>query len=256
MHWLHSADQIIYRLGASCFTQTEFARVLYELREDRKHAMASAHAESYRSGHRQTVALESINAKDETPANILRAKATMMEDGARTLITRPAYIAAQIELDLIEHILSLVEFDKTAVPYVFHAVQRDENNLALCWKAFVEQKAFNAMSFDTHSEILSRGITLPDFSQTNTRDEFLQIFSGTAHWPLLFSHTLKTFHQHAMLRLKGDHAGLLESYKEALADAEKSPAFLGCIPQSSTPLPAADGTQRLGGPLPSGAGRS
>uniref|UniRef100_A0AB39CE38 Uncharacterized protein n=1 Tax=Pseudomonas phage HRDY3 TaxID=3236930 RepID=A0AB39CE38_9VIRU len=214
--------------------------------------MASAHAESYRSGHRQTVARESLGDKDETPANVLRAKATMMEDGARALITRPAYIAAQIELDLIEHILSLVDFDKSAVPYVFHAVQRDENNLALCWKAFVEQKAFSAMSFDTHSEILSRGITLPDFSQTQTRDEFLKLFTSTSHWPVLLNHHLQTFYKHAMVRLKGDHAGLLGLYKEALADAEKSPAFLGCIPQGGTPLPAAEGTQRLGSSLPSG----
>ena len=250
MHWLHSVDQIVYRLGAACFTQTEFARVLYELREDRKHAMAMTYAETNRSGFRQVSAQLSMQDKEESEANKLRAKATLMEDGARALITRPAYIAAQIELDLIEHILSLVDFDRSAVPYIFHAVQHDENNLALCWKAFIEQKAFNAMSFDTHSEILARGITLPDFGQTQTRDEFLRLFSDGEHWPLMLTASLKMFHFHAMLRLENDTKGLLASYKEALNDAEKSTAFLGCEPENIQTLEPATEAKRLGSSVP------
>jgi hypothetical protein len=248
MHWLHSLDQLVYRLGAACFTHTEFARVLYELREDRKHAMAIAFAESHRSAYRQTAAQVSLDDKEESKANRLRAQATIVEDGARVLITRPAFVAAQIELAAIEYILSLVEPDVQNIPYDFIAVQRTENTLALYWKAFVEVRSYNGqINFDTRSEILGRGLTLPKFDGIETRDDFLHEFNR-GDYKSLTLHELEGFYIGALQQI--EKSPLVKSYMDALTDANNSPAFLGSIPEISQPLePIATG-KRLGVDVP------
>lgn len=250
MHWLHSLDQIVYRLGASCFTNTEFARVLYELREDRKHAMAIAFAESHRSAFRQTAAQVSLDDKEETKANRLRAQATITEDGARVLITRPAFVAAQIELKAIESILSIVESDVQNIPYDFIAVQRTENTLALFWKAFVEVRSYNGqINFDTRSEILGRGLTLPDFTGIETRDDFLHKFN-CGDYKSVTKRDLEFFYDTALQQI--EKSPLVKSYMDALTDANNNPAFLGTIPEVSQPLePIATG-KRLGVEVPHG----
>jgi hypothetical protein len=250
MHWLHSLDQIVYRLGASCFTHTEFARVLYELREDRKHAMAIAFAESHRSAFRQTAAQVALDDTQETKANRLRAQATITEDGARVLITRPAFVAAQIELMAIEHILSLVEPDVKNIPYDFIAVQRTENTLALYWKAFVETRSYNGqINFDTRSEILGRGLTLPKFDGIESRDNFLHEFNK-GDYKSLTLHELEWFYVGALQQI--EKSPLVKSYMDALTDANNNPVFLGTIPEISQPLePIATG-KRLGVDIPHG----
>lgn len=252
MHWLHSLDQIVYRLGAACFTQTEFARVLYELREDRKHAMAIAFAESHRSAFRQTAAQTSLDDKQESQANRLRAQATIMEDGARVLITRPAFVAAQIELAAIEYILSLVEPDVKNIPYDFIAVQRTENTLALYWKAFVEVRSYNGqINFDTRSEILGRGLTLPKFDGIETRDNFLHEFNR-GDYKSLTLHDLEHLYVGALQHI--EKSTLVKSYMDALTDANRSPAFLGSVPEISQPLEPIAVGKRLGVDVPNSRG--
>lgn len=252
MHWLHSLDQIVYRLGAACFTHTEFARVLYELREDRKHAMAIAFAESHRSAFRQTAAQVSLDDKQESPANRLRAQATVMEDGARVLITRPAFVAAQIELMAIEHILSNVEQYVVNIPFDFIAVQRTENTLALYWKAFVETQTYNGqINFDTRSEILGRGLTLPKFEEIETRGQFLERFNESEYRALTAS-DLQHYYAEALQQIK--KSTLVNSYMDALTDANNSPAFLGSIPEISQPLEPIAVGKRLGVDVPNSRG--
>lgn len=253
MHWLHSLDHIVYRLGAACFTQTEFARVLYELREDRKHAMAIAFAESHRSAFRQTSAQLSIDDKEETKANRLRAQATIMEDGARNLIARPAFVAAQIELMAIEYILSVVEQYVANIPYDFIAVQRTENTLALYWKAFVEMRSYNGqINFDTRSEILGRGLTLPTFEKMETRADFLQFFQQNpmwrTSWKLLSSDDLDLFYIGALQQI--EKSPLVKSYMDALTDANNDPAFLGSLPESIRTLEPVADCKRLNSDVP------
>jgi hypothetical protein len=248
MHWLHSLDHIVYRLGAACFTQTEFARVLYELREDRKHAMAIAFAESHRSAFRQTAANLSLDDKEETKANRLRAQATIMEDGARSLIARPAFVAAQIELKAIEYILSLVEPNVANIPYDFIAVQRTENTLALYWKAFVEMRTYNGqINFDTRSEILGRGLTLPKFDGIETRDNFLHEFNRGDHKALTLR-DLEFFYITALQQI--EKSPLVNSYMEALTDANNDPAFLGSLPESIRTLEPVADCKRLNSDVP------
>lgn len=253
MHWLHSLDQIVYRLGAACFTQTEFARVLYELREDRKHAMAIAFAESHRSAFRQTAAQTSLDDKQESQANRLRAQATIMEDGARVLITRPAFVAAQIELAAIEYILSLVEPDVKNIPYDFIAVQRTENTLALYWKAFVEVRSYNGqINFDTRSEILGRGLTLPKFDEIETRGQFLARFNEHSKYKALSASDLQHYYVEALQQI--EKSTLVKSYMDALTDANRSPAFLGSVPEISQPLEPIAVGKRLGVDVPNSRG--
>jgi hypothetical protein len=248
MHWLHSLDHLVYRLGAACFTQTEFARVLYELREDRKHAMAIAFAESHRSAFRQTAAQVSLEDKQETKANILRAQATIMEDGARSLIARPAFVAAQIELMAIEHILSIVEPNVQNIPYDFFAVQRTENTLALFWKAFVEMRSYNGqINFDTRSEILGRGLNVPEFSGINTRDSFLFQFNES-DYKSLTQRDLEYFYVTALQQI--EKSPLVNSYMEALTDANNDPAFLGSLPESIRTLEPVADCKRLSSDVP------
>lgn len=248
MHWLHSLDHIVYRLGAACFTQTEFARVLYELREDRKHAMAIAFAESHRSAFRQTAANLSLDDKEETKANRLRAQATIMEDGARSLIARPAFVAAQIELKAIEYILSLVEPNVANIPYDFIAVQRTENTLALYWKAFVEMRSYNGqINFDTRSEILGRGLTLPKFDGIETRDNFLFHFNTGDHKSLTLR-DLEFFYVTALQQI--EKSPLVNSYMEALTDANNDPAFLGSLPEGIRTLEPIADCKRLNSDVP------
>jgi len=250
MHWLHSADQIVYRLGASCFTHTEFARVLYELREDRKHAMSIAFAESQRSAFRQTGASEIVKDSQETKANKLRAEATLIEDGARALLARPSFVAAQIELGIIETLIPLLQFESDNVPYTFHECQRHENTVALFWKAYVEHQTFSQISFDTRSEILSRGIGLPNFDNISTRDAFLDTFHAqrVGH-KALFSHDLEHLYVAAMNFVKA--SPLLERYREALTDADKNTVFLGTIPQGIRALEPVAEDKRLSSAVPS-----
>lgn len=253
MHWLHSLDQIVYRLGAACFTHTEFARVLYELREDRKHAMAMTFAESHRSAFRQEVARVSLEDDQETKANKLRSQATMMEDGARVLITRSAFVAAQIELEAIEFILETVQQDVENIPYAFIAVQRTENTLALFWKAFVEQQSYHGqINYDTRSEILSRGLTLPDFAELKTRDDFAVKFSKDLNYNVLRPRDFETLYLTALKHI--EKSPLLNSYMDALTDANTNPAFLGHIPKSVEPLAPVANAQRLGDQVPHGRG--
>lgn len=231
MHWLHSVDQIVYRLGASCFTLTEFARLLFELREDRKHALASAHAESHRSASRQTLSEDVLKDKSEKPNNKLRAQATLLEDGARSLIAVPALYAARIELQAIEHIIALtLPHVSGKIPYVFQACQNLENTLALYWKAFLETRTYHAISFDTQSELFARGLTLPDFGEINGRDDFLRMFSVRYPEPLLTTNLLKSFYDSALENIKQDDLGLLDKYAESLNDDYHKKAFLGISP--------------------------
>lgn len=249
MHWLHSVDQIVYRLGAACFTQTEFARVLYELREDRKHAMASAYAESHRSRSREASALLSLEDNQEAKHNVLRAQATMLEDGARSLLARPAFVAAQIELGIIEHILSRLDFDASTIPYAFYACQKYENTLSLLWKAFVEHQTFGGqINFDTRSELLSRGLRLPDFSEIETRDQFLARFNIWHDLKSLKLSDLDDFYGSALKFLS--ESPLLKTYREVLQDAESQTVFLGNIPQGIRTLEPTASSQGSSGVLP------
>lgn len=221
---------MVYRLGAACFTQTEFARVLYELREDRKHAMASAFAESLRSQSRQEQSRKTFAAKDETPTNTLRAKAVVMEDSARHLIARPAFEAARIELLMIETVLAEVEPDVHGeIPLAFHACQKIENTLAVLWKGFVETNVYTQLSFDTRSDLLLRGLTIPDYTNVTDRDTFLKTFNHSPHKSVT-SNVLDQLYARAIQVL--EISPLLISYKDALSLELTDESFRGIIPTS------------------------
>jgi len=239
MHWLHSLDQIVYRLGAACFTHTEFARVLYELREDRKHAMASAFAESLRSQSRQEQSRKTLSVKDETPTNILRAKAVMMEDGSRHLIARPALEAARIELLMIETVLADVEpFVHGTIPLAFHAIQKIENTLAVLWKGFIETRAYNQLSIDSLSDMLLRGIHPPDYTSVTDRVTFLQTFNQSPHKSMT-PNVLDQLYARAIQVL--EESPLLIAYNDALTLDYNNEAFRGILPSSVTTIePLAD----------------
>lgn len=171
---------MVYRLGAQCFTITEFARVLYELREDRKHAMASAFAESKRSESRQELSSIVLKDKKESAANQLRHTATLIEDGARHIIARPAFEAARIELLCIETLIAqVVPHVNESIPFAFYACQKIENIIAVKWRAYVEFRAFGAINADTLSDLLARGLEVPDFTAVTDRNTFLQKFNSS-----------------------------------------------------------------------------
>lgn len=228
MHWLHSADQMVYRLGAQCFTITEFARVLYELREDRKHALASAYAESKRSASRQELSRVVTEDPKETPSNKLRHLATVIEDGARYVIARPAFEAARIELLLIEHLIAeILPNVSGSIPLAFHACQKTENILALQWRAYVEFRTFGALNADTLSDMLSRGVNVPDFSDVTDRDSFLSKFNTSAYKSMT---TLLMDQLYASIFPVLEKSHELARYSEALTLGYDDATFQGVLP--------------------------
>lgn len=228
MHWLHSADQMVYRLGAACFTTTEFARVLYELREDRKHAMASAFAESKRSASRQELSSTVLNDKKEIASNKLRHTATVIEDCARHVIARPAFEAARIELLLIEHLIEEIRpLVFGSIPLTFHTCQKSENILALQWRAYVEFRTFNAFNADTLSDLLSRGVDVPDFTDVLDRDTFLHVFNTSEHESLTLA-VMDRLYASAIQVLENSQE--LLSYSQALELGYDDSTFQGVLP--------------------------
>lgn len=258
MHWLHSVDQIIYRLGSACFTYTEFARLLYELREDRRHALAMAHAESHRSGSRQTLSTEVVKDKEETQANKLRAQATILEDGARNLIALPALYAARLELKSIEFILTQVEPHVRNIPFAFQECQQLENTLALLWKYHLEMRTYNQPTFDTLSEISARGLVCPNLSNWEiSRDNFLNNYSSSsiATHKLLRTPDLHGFYALTIEHLKADDDLLIAKYTEALTDEYSSQAVLGLPPTGIRTFATAKGLEGRSSGLPDGPAR-
>lgn len=230
MHWLHSADQMVYRLGAQCFTITEFARVLYELREDRKHALAAAFAESKRSESRQELSKTVLNDSQESATNKLRHTATVIEDGARHVIARPAFEAGRIELLLIEHLIrEVLPHVNGSIPFTFHTCQKSENILALQWRAYVEYRTFAAFNADTLSDMLSRGVVVPDFTDVTDRDSFLSKFNTSAHKSLTLA-VMDQLYASAIQVLENSHE--LERYSQALTLGYDDATFQGVLPTS------------------------
>lgn len=205
---------MVYRVGSACFTWTEFARVLHELREDRRFAIASGFTESYRSQSRQVQSRKTLDSTTENETTKLRAKATLLEDGARHLIAQPSLEAARVELHLIETLLTAVMANvKDPIPLAFYACQKTENTLAVLWRGFTETLTYSNTTADTLSEILARGLTKPDYAGIDSRATFLEKFNESPY-PSLFSADLDGLYGCALATLE-DLPALLE-YKKSM----------------------------------------
>lgn len=236
MHWLHSLDQMVYRLGAQCFTITEYARVLYELREDRKHAMASAFAESKRSESRQELSATVLKDVKESTTNKLRHTATVIEDGARHVIARPAFEAARIELLFIESLVAQTEPHVTgSIPFAFYACQKIENNLAVQWRAYVEFRTYAAINADTLSDLFARGLEVPHFDGVTDRNTFLSQFNHSDHKSMDLTF-MDQLYASAFQVLENSHE--LERYTQALNIGFDDATFRGILPTSVRTLDA------------------
>jgi hypothetical protein len=210
--------------------------------------MASAFAESLRSQSRQEQSRKTLSLKDETPTNTLRAKAVMMEDGARHLIARPALEAARIELLMIETVLAEVEPDVHGeIPLAFHACQHIETTLAVLWKGFIETKTYTQLSFDTCSDMLLRGLTVPDYSGVTDRVTFLQTFNQTSHKSVT-PKVLDQLYARAIRVL--ENSPLLIAYKDALSLEYNDEAFRGILPTSIATIEPIKDCKGLSMPTP------
>lgn len=243
MHWLHSLDQMVYRLGAACFTVTELARLLYELREDRKHAMASAHAESLRSSSRFEQSRKVLSNVHENSTNTLRAKATTLEDGARYLIALPAYEAARLELLLIDTLIAGTQPKVYGtIPFTFHECQRIENLMATYWRGYISVRTYGQLGSDVLSDILIRGHHEPDYTGVTCRDTFLEKFNTSSHMSLS-TEILDGLYASAIQVL--ENSEILKSYTMALELDYGNEAFLGILPTGHRTLSELTSAERL-----------
>jgi len=158
MHWLHSVDQIIYSVGGACYTKLEFIRVLHELAEDRRFALASSVAEGTRSHSKTVLSREIHKDPDESETNRVRARADLLENVARTTIAEPAWYAGRVELFAIERILDRVKENIDYSVADFQKVQRHESNIAAIWQATLEQKTYGNVTVETASRLHVRNL--------------------------------------------------------------------------------------------------
>lgn len=221
---------MVYRVGSACFTWTEFARVLHELREDRRFAIASGFTESYRSQSRQVQSFKTLDSTTENETTKLRAKATLLEDGARHLIAQPSLEAARVELHLIETLLTAVMANvKDPIPLAFYACQKTENTLAVLWRGFTETLTYSNTTAETLSEILARGLPKPDYAGIDSRATFLEKFNESPY-PSLFSADLDGLYGCALATLE-DLPALLE-YKKSMELSHDDSTILGIESES------------------------
>lgn len=216
---------MVYRVGGACFTYTEFARVLHEMLEDRKFAISSGCAESYRSEGRRVASNVALKNSGETETMKLRATATLLEDSSRHLIALPSLHAAKVELHLIENLLTRVmQKVDDDIPYAFHACQKNENTLNLLWRGFVETLTYRSISADTLSELMARGLDTPDYNDLKNRAQFLEKFN-TSRYVSLAPSDLDDLYGCALADLQ-DSPALLE-YKNALTLGSTNAPVLG-----------------------------
>ena len=221
---------MVYRVGAACFTWTEFARVLYELREDRRFAIASGFSESYRSQSRQVQSRKSLDTSSETETAKLRAKATLLEDGARHQIAQPALEAARVELHLIETLITAVTAKvKDPIPLAFYACQKTENTLTILWRGFTETLTYSNTTAETLSEIFARGLPKPDYAGIDSRASFLEKFNESPY-PSLHSADLDGLYGCALATLEGLPA--LLDYEKSLELSHDDATILGIESES------------------------
>ena len=192
--------------------------------------MAMAYAESKRSASRQELSQTVADDPKETPTNKLRHLASVIEDSARHIIARPAFEAARIELLLIEHFIAeILPAVEGPIPLVFHTCQNIENTLALQWRAYVEFRAFNACNAETISDLLARGLDVPEFSGVKNRDTFLHQFNtSTTHKSLTLA-VMDGLHTSAIRVLENSRE--LERYAQALELGYDDTTFQGVLPK-------------------------
>lgn len=216
---------MVYRVGGACFTYTEFARVLHEMLEDRKFAISSGCAESYRSEGRRVASNVALKNSGETETMKLRAQATLLEDSSRYLIALPSLQAAKVELHLIEKLLTAVMQKVTDdIPYAFHACQKNENTLGLQWRGFIETLTYQTVSADTLSELFARGLPRPDYTDVADRSQFLEKFN-TSRYASLAPSDLDDLYGCALADLQ--ESPLLLDYKNALTLGSQNAPILG-----------------------------
>lgn len=158
MHWLHSASQIVNQIGGNCHTVDEFARVLFELLEDRQFAIASSFSESKRSQGKSLLANETLADNSETEINKVQSEADLIETRARSYIAQPALDAARVEVsilhELLERVIPLCAFP--ANPIGFQKVQYYETTFELLWRYYLERK-YGAHTMETISRMEKTG---------------------------------------------------------------------------------------------------
>lgn len=205
--------------------------------------MASSFAESFRSQSRQEFSYETLKDSKETPTNIYRAKANLLEDRARFLIAQPALEACRIELFCIESLLQETVKDlHVRIPLDFISCQKIENELGLIWKAFIEFQTYTQISFDTRSDLIQRGLTTgltpeSDFADVHNRDTFLQKFNTSAYQSI---HQKDLDQLYASIIPVLENSDLLLAYEKTLTVGYDDATFLGNLPTGVSALKAVD----------------
>lgn len=204
--------------------------------------MSSAFAESKRSESRQALSAEVLKDPKESATNKLRHTATVIEDSARHIIAYPAFEAARIELLFIESLIEqVVPHVHGSIPLAFYACQRNENILAIAWRAYVEHRTFGAVNADTLSDMLARGINPPDFSDVASRDDFLNKFNKTKYqsMTLVFMDQL-----YASAFQVLENSQELLNYTNALTIGFDDATFRGTLPTGVRTLDAIKGNSK------------
>lgn len=184
MHWLHSIEQIVFQIGSTCHLTDEYYRVLCELLEDRQFAVISSMSEAKRSESGTIHAKELLADKNETLVMKLRSEATLIQNESRSIIARPAFEAAFVEIWAIQTLISEINPHRNFLypaPIAHQKSQYFESILDLAWRSFVEICAYGALSVELRGQQLSRGLDF-DFSSVKTREDLYRLVCAKMHW--------------------------------------------------------------------------
>jgi hypothetical protein len=185
MHWLHSADQLVNHIGATCHTLDEYYRVLCELLEDRQFAIASAFSEAKRSESATVLAKDTVADKKETKINVLRSEAVLLQNNSRAIIAQPALDAARLEIWIIKTLIEEIKpkrlFRDLPDPIAHQQIQFIENIIDIAWKGFIEYLSYSAIGPETRAQLLVRGLTF-EFINIRSRDQFLRYVCTSMEW--------------------------------------------------------------------------
>lgn len=247
MHWLHSASQIVNQIGGNCHTVDEFARVLFELLEDRQFAIASSFSESKRSQGKSLLADETLADNNETSINKVQSEADLIETRARSYIAQPALDAARVEVSILRELLERVvpHCAFPANPLGFQKVQYYETMFELFWRYYLELK-YGVHTMETISRMEKLGsiqtvfhgyLKGAEIQHAGDFYELLYQMSKHMNWPIfnfMCPDYLVSLQDTVNIHL--DSSKDMQNYLLSFADTYSNGALSGFVGQLAAPV--------------------